>query len=950
MVESVDFGYLAEEVRQAAYSSGITTPTPPQLLASPRIAKGENLLIVAPTGSGKTEAAILPILSRVIHSPGKGRYISVLYITPLRALNRDMFKRLSELCSKLGLSIDVRHGDTPASQRSRQSNRPPDLLVTTPESLQAILPGSRMRQNLSGLQAVVVDELHQLIESKRGEQLAVGLERLRRIAPNYQIVALSATIGSPKTAADYIFSAIPHDLVVASATKEYDYRVVYPTPNEDDYSISESTYSSLDLASRLSTIDSLVEAHGSTLIFVNSRTIAEMLGEKLSRLRKDVAVHHGSLPREERERVEEEFRRGRIKALVCTSTLELGIDIGLVDLVIMYMSPRQVSALVQRVGRAGHSLSRISNGITICVSAEDVLEACAAILEAKRGKLEGTEPFYGSLDVLSHQVAGLLLERDSISFGEALNILRRTSPYRELDSATLNRVVRYMAELRKLKNEGDVMMRNRATREYYYQNLSTIPDETRYLVVDLASNQKIGILGEEFVLLQVRVGVHIILKGRVWQVEKVSDDRKVYVTSVEDPLAAVPGWDGEMIPLPMELARSVGSLRRMVADAIKTYGGANAVPVLCSLLPADADAVKKVVEEIDEHLSTGAALPTEKTILVEGFGNHLVLHLCFGDRVNRTFGFSFEELLSRKGLIRRWWMDGYRMLFELTVNSEDIGLEQLANELFSISGEELAELYATASKRNFPFPARVKVVGERFGAIPRGKYISHPNLCSLPTRFETTPVFEEAIRETGRDLIDMSSAQNLLSSIRNGSVTVSVFQAKEKPTPLAYHILYKYLDFPEAVAPENLRRSTVQRMKLLTSGMDVELVCMKCGNQGERTTIGQLEEEPSCRLCGSKLVAPLFWPDTKSPELVRKRLSSNLLTDEEKNELSRLRRSADLVLSYGKKAIIALSVYGIGPQTASRILARMQENEDDFYRSLLDAKLKFVTTRQFWQD
>jgi ATP-dependent Lhr-like helicase len=950
LVGTNDFGYLEERVRQAALGIGIREPTPPQILASPRVARGENLLVVAPTGSGKTEAAMLPILGRVVNTPNRGRYISVLYITPLRALNRDMFKRLRDLCIKLGLTVDVRHGDTPAKQRSIQSSTPPDVLVTTPETLQAVLPGRRMRQNLSGLQAVVVDELHQLVESKRGEQLAVGLERLKQIAPGYQLVALSATIGTPDIAADYIFGKVKHDIVVTKPVKVYDFSVTYPTPGEEDYAVSEAVYSSIDLASRLSTIDSLIEAHGSTLIFVNSRTMAEMLGEKLGRLRKDVGVHHGSLPREERERVERDFREGKLKALVCTSTLELGIDIGLVELVILYMSPRQVTALVQRVGRAGHSLSKISRGVTICVSAEDVLESCAAIIEAREGRLERTEPYYGSLDVLAHQLAGFLLENSPVKIDEVLSILRRTAPYHQLKRETLLGVTSFLSGIGKLRVEGDLLFRSRGTREYYYRNLSTIPDETRYLVVDIATNERVGILGEEFVLLQVRVGIHIILKGRVWQVEKIADDRRIYVTSVDDPLAAVPGWDGEMIPLPMELAKRVGRLRRDVADAVLTYGAANATTALSGVLPADSDAIGKVVEEIEAHMKSGAPLPSDNLILVEGFGNFLILHLCFGERVNRTFGFAFEELLSRRGLVRRWWMDGYRILFELTTDTEEVGIENLARQLFSVSPAELEELYAVASKRNFPFPSRVKTVAERFGAIPKGKYISHPNLCSLPTRFESTPIFEEAVKETNKDLIDMQSAKNILSMIGEGSVKVFPFQSKDSPTPLAYHILYKYLDLPEAVAPDNLVKNTVQRMKLITFGMNVRLICMKCGNFGEVTTVGKLKDEPRCEGCGSGLLAPLYWPDSGSKDIVRKKLSSLPLTDEETVELSRLRRCADLVLSYGKKAVIALSVYGIGPQTASRILAKMQDSEDEFYKSLLDAKLRFITTRQFWQD
>ncbi len=322
------FEFLAEPVRRVLRETGISEPTPPQVEASPLIAKGENVLIVAPTGSGKTEAAILPLLSRLLVE-GRGEGISLLYITPLRALNRDMLRRLEFWCTRLGLKIDIRHGDTPQSQRQRQSRNPPDVLVTTPETLQAILPGRRMRQHLQSLKSVVVDELHNLYESKRGVQLCVGLERLRRIAGEFQLVALSATVGSPEQSAEFLFGKRAHRVVKAVVPKEFKYAIEYPIPDAEDATLSKEVYTSVDFAARLSTMNEELESHRSALIFVNSRTVAEMLGEKLSRMRPGIGVHHGSLPREERERVEKAFKSGELKALVCTSTLELGIDIGL---------------------------------------------------------------------------------------------------------------------------------------------------------------------------------------------------------------------------------------------------------------------------------------------------------------------------------------------------------------------------------------------------------------------------------------------------------------------------------------------------------------------------------------------------------------------------------------------------------------------------------------------
>ena len=778
--------------------------------------------------------------------------------------------------------------------------------------------------------------------------MTLGLERLKKVAGEFQLIGLSATVGSPEEAARFLFGEGRHRIVKASVPKDFGYQVRYPTPDSNDSEISRKTFSTIDLAARLSEISEQVGSHESTLIFVNSRTVAEMLGEKLNRLRGDVGVHHGSLPREERERVENAFRNGQLKALVCTSTLELGIDIGSVDLVVQYMSPRQVTSLIQRVGRSGHSLRRRSEGVVITVSADDILESTASIEEAKKGRLEETRPYMNSLDVLAHQVAGYLMDFGSMERSAMLADVRKAFPYRELSDEAFQRVVDYLGQLRKLRAEGTKIVKTGGTREYYFQNLSMIPDETRYLVVDVANNQTVGILGMEFILFQAKVGLHFILKGRIWQIEKISDERKVYVTSVEDPLAAVPGWDGEMLPIPYGLAQKTGGLRKRVAEVLSASSPEGSAESLAADLPVTLEAARVAVDEIHEHVSSGIPLPSDDLILMEGWQKYLIIHSCFGENVNRTLAYSFEEILSRKGLIRLWYLDGYRIMMELTVDAADLDLKGLAAQLFGLAPDELERTYAVAAQRNFPFPGRVKTVAERFGALKRGQFIAHPNLCSLPTRFENTPIFEEALQETGRDLIDMRRSKELLGSVARGEVRVETYLSEEKPSPIAYHILYRYLDVPELVAPDSLAKTTMERMKLSIYGTSVQLVCMKCGLVQGPATIGELRDEPVCDGCGSGLLAPSFWAPDKIENLARRKLKHETMNDDERSELAKARRAADLVLSYGRRAIVAQAVYGIGPQTAARILARMEEDEESFYRELLEAKLKFITTRPFW--
>ena len=292
------FDALANPVRATLRDLGIETPTQPQAMAIPRILRGKNVLLVSPTASGKTEAALLPLLSRLV--TGKRRKgIAILYVTPLRALNRDLFTRATQLTAKIGVRCEIRHGDTTASQRRKQSRDPPEMLITTPETLQAILPSRAMRKHLRSLRAVIVDEIHELAEDKRGAQLTVALERLRLITRRrFQRIGLSATVGDPEKVADFLVgSGGQCEIVKVNLEKEAKYHVEYPYPTPEDHDLAQTLYTSPDAAARISRIKELVDTHTSTLIFVNSRQHAEMLGLRLGKLDKRIAVHHGSLSR-----------------------------------------------------------------------------------------------------------------------------------------------------------------------------------------------------------------------------------------------------------------------------------------------------------------------------------------------------------------------------------------------------------------------------------------------------------------------------------------------------------------------------------------------------------------------------------------------------------------------------------------------------------------------------
>jgi ATP-dependent Lhr-like helicase len=952
------FELLAKPVRKALATIGFSEPTLPQTLAFPPILECKNVLLIAPTGTGKTEAVLLPIFSKIVEQKNQDQKgIQVVYITPLRALNRDMFKRLSFWSQQLDITVEVRHGDTEMKIRRKQALKPPQLLVTTPETLQAILPGSQMRRHLGNVQTVIIDEVHDLAESKRGAQLTIALERLVEATDReFQRIGLSATVGNPEDVARFVAGTNREiNIVQAVLAKNYRYKVEYLSPTEKDYELAAKLETSPEAAARIRRLIELIDSHKSTLVFVNSRTIAELLGHRFDQLgRTDIAVHHGSLSREERVITEDAFKTGTLNAIICTSTLELGIDVGNVDLVIQYMSPRQVGSLIQRVGRSGHSLERLSEGVIVTAFPDDTLESMAAVANAEVNKIEPVIFHKNALDVLAHQIAGILMDKDTITQKELLSLIQRAYPYKTLAAENLQDVVQFLESLHKLRTEqeGKVLKKTGRTREYYYSNLSMIPDEKRYPVINIISDRKIGTLGDEFMVLHARVGLHFVMRGKVWRIVQIEDESgTVHVLPAEDPSAAIPGWDGEILPVPFDLAQQTGAMREKVGKLFKEGKKPEAAAEeLATEMKTDKATLLDTVLELDEQLKEGAPLPTHNHIVIEALDRYIVVHACFGELVNRTFGGIFDSVLSEREAITGWWTDGYRILVETSHKPSRQEVEGLQKELFDLSDVRVDEAFLNYVNSKFPFVSRMKAIAERFGALPRGKTLAHSDRAEkLKSAFEGTPVYDETLREAMMDKVDLPQVKRILHDIKDGKIAINTI-TREKPTPLAYHILAQYADTAELMAPERLLLTNVDRMKRSIDARTAKLLCMNCGAWTKQIRLQDLADEPECENCRSHLLTLLYFSQDVDKLVgdLRKRWEGKELTPEELKELSNARRKADLILSYGKQAVRALQVKGVGPETASRILGKMHPDEDTFYMDLLKAKVQYLRTREFW--
>ena len=431
--------------------------TPIQQESMPGLLGGGHRLLLAPTGSGKTEAAVLPLVSRALSEEWKG--LSILYVTPLRALNRDIDRRLGIMLEPLGLTVGLRHGDTPQSERTRQSRSPPNLLVTTPETLQIMLLGSRLRQHLAGVRAIVIDEVHDLAASERGSQLLVGIARIEEYcSESIQRVGLSATVGNPREMARWMHSdAGPvHGPAPRTTMIEVHRERIMP---EDEVMSVEWSISPSSVAAFRSLSLTLLEDYPS-LVFVNSRSAAETVSQRLSHLSPEltIGVHHGSLAAETRREMENALRAGELHALICTSSLELGIDIGTIRRVHQIQSPRAVDRMLQRLGRAEHHMGGTGRGRVLAWDTDGIAEAGVIARRAMEGEIEGVEWRINPGIVVANQLLQMSIERGVVPLTMATEILQRCSILREWSHESTLAVLRVLDNrwlLRLIENPAD---------------------------------------------------------------------------------------------------------------------------------------------------------------------------------------------------------------------------------------------------------------------------------------------------------------------------------------------------------------------------------------------------------------------------------------------------------------------------------------------------------------
>jgi ATP-dependent Lhr-like helicase len=810
------------------FESAFAAPTPAQALGWPAIARGGHVLVQAPTGSGKTLAAFLFGIDRLNGSPGDG--LRLLYVSPLKALNYDVERNLRSPLAGLRseLTVGVRTGDTPADERRRMLRTPPDILITTPESLYLLLT-SQARETLRGVETVIVDEVHAVAGSKRGAHLALSLERLQWLTDSpIQRIGLSAT-QRPLAEIGRFVAGTGRDieLVDAGSRKELDLEVVVPV---DDMRELGSTAglsvppladgvqmgSGVEQSSRsiwpsiYPAVLELVRAHHSTIVFVNNRRLAERLALRLNELAGEelARAHHGSLAREQRVQVEELLKAGRIPCLVATSSLELGIDMGAVDLVIQVESPKSVARGLQRVGRAGHELHSVSKGRIFPKFRADLLESAVVARAMRDGAIEETRIPRNPLDVLAQQIVAISADAE-MAVDDLYEVVRGAYPFAELSRAQLENVLdmlagRYpsdeFAELRPRivwdRTAGVVRGRTGA-RRLAVTNAGTIPDRGLFGVHLVDGGGRVGELDEEMVY-EAREGQTFVLGASTWRIEGITRDR-VLVSPAPGVPGVAPFWKGEGVGRPEELGGRIGRAARELVALSHEVAGER----LEREYGLDPRAAQNLLTFLHEQEAATGAVPSDRTIVVERFrdeiGDWRVCVLTpFGGRVHAPWAMALTaRLRDAVGLEAQslWSDDGIALHFP------DADVAPPVSDLL-LDPEEVEELVLHELAGSALFGARFRENAARALLIPRRRpgqrtplwqqRLKAQSLLEVARRYPQFPIVLETYRECLQDVFDLPALRRILRGIQTRELDLVEVETPSA-SPFASSLLFDYV-------------------------------------------------------------------------------------------------------------------------------------------------------------
>ncbi|MGI0032863.1 MAG: helicase-related protein, partial [Nitrososphaeraceae archaeon] len=753
--------------------------------------------------------------------------------------------------------------------------------------------------------------------NERGTHLTVSLERLENISSHNVVrIGLSATVGNLKDAANFISGANRKCAILVDNTiRKYDIDVKY-------------------LKGSISNVAKFVIKYlkdnkicGSILLFTNTRDEAEYIGTTMRNLNDvPIEIHHGSLSRETREETEIKLRDGLTSIVVCTSSLELGLDIGSVELVIHYGSSKQVSKLIQRIGRSRHVNFKSAKGLIIASSGDDELECLSIINRMKKRSIEIQDPHTDALDVVSHHLIGFVISTsEPKKLDEVYQIITRAYPFRSLSFSDIEQCAVLLDSFKIIKYDpiNKTYARRIKSYKYYFENISTIPNIVKFEVMDVIRKKRIGTLDQQFIGEFGERGNVFILKGTQWRIVSVDDNKlQVNVEQVFGSPINIPHWIGEMIPVDYETAVEVGKLRNKVLN----------------------DSNIKVESEIKNTLQKIPIIPDSKNIVLESVINRnaVVVHSTFGTKINNTLSSLFSTFLaSYVGHLVETKSDPYRILLSSSVRLSRINIEKVFYDEYDVE-----TILITSLSNTYNLNWRVWMVSKKFGLVDKNAIYDKRLARFIYERYSKTPISKESIRELIHDKYDVESTQEILRKIRNREITIhwldlSLF------SPLAQSIVEHHSK--SSSSPLSIERGVLELIKERLDKTKHRLICIRCGKWERLVETREIMESISCKVCGSRLITTTFSSDYELSKIILNKLKGSETNPEQNHKFERAWKTASLINNFGKKALTVLSGYGIGVETAARIL-RNYVDDENLYKNIYDAERQYVTTRGFWND
>ncbi len=892
---------VEERLLEVLRERGFTEFTEPQRIGIPEILKNQNVLLTSPTGSGKTEAAVLPVFYRLSEIKEQIQGFGAIYITPLRALNRDVLSRIEFYAKAFNLEVGVRHGDSSESERRYQLLHPPKVLITTPETLQLIVSGKKIRNHLRTVRYVIIDEVHELLNDERGWQLMIGLSRMREISPEFKIIAISATIGNPEEVSENLFFDKDYKVLKAGISKRYDIRVSMPNgalPSFKDMIGSDENYAQI-----VDYIMKLYDSNRQFIVFSNTRATAEDIVMRLRLVDQNilVEVHHGSLGKDIRTKIEEDFKKGKLRGIVCTSSMELGIDVGSVDFVAQVNSPRQVIRLVQRVGRGKHRLAETSRGEIIAMNEIESEEGGVISKFAESNSIENVKIRDKPMIVIANQVMALVHSERQVHSDKALDIFRRVRNFRNITVEEFESLLSFLSSIYVIRYDPEtkIIRKSGRTLKYFIENISMIPDEKRYVVKESSTAKIIGFLDEGYVATEIDVGSTFTLKGSTWRVLGIKE-RYIYVDFIQG-ISVPPSWSGEEIPVPYEIAMEVGKERRE------------------NILDENLNDFTK-----DKVRQFRRSTANDRLMRVEKEGVTTVIQLTAGTKVNYTLALIITFRLSEKY--------GESFLFDNSPYHIVIqgNMRYRADEVVDIL-QHLQDEFSNLDRyveKSRTFQYSTINVAKKFGVISRESDFTRIRVDRIFASHRDTPFYREALDKFKWDYLDIENLSRISDLISSGEMSIDVKGAFSISSKLYMSSLKEKMMPIRPTAPI---LSAVRR-RLLSEEM--AFYCLSC-HRVFKNRVQDLKER-RCIFCSSPRIAPI-----KPYEIE----STHKMSAE---SLRKVRTSYHLLRMYEERALLVLAAHGIGPESASRILEVPTKSENELLEKILINEVEFAKNRRFW--